>query len=95
MTKSDTSVRIAPRKGCIFTILWSKLLRLVKLLAIINMYGGLDGNAADIGGNRGAVVQLLTSFKGEIIELSKVKCGALKFDFGVTENTCRGNRTGL
>jgi len=47
-------------------------MHLVQLLAIINMYGELHGVAADIGGNRGAVVQLFTNFKVKKMALSKV-----------------------
>jgi len=35
------------------------------------MYGALRGIAADIGGDRGAVVQLFTNFKGKIMTLLK------------------------
>ena len=63
---------ITSRKRSISTTVWAKLMHLVQLLAIINMYGELHGVAADIGGNRGAVVQLFTNFKVKKMALSKV-----------------------
>ena len=54
------------------------------------MYGAIDGVTADIGGNRGAVAQLFTNFKGKMMELLKVQCSTV-IQFVVTTDTCRGN----